>query len=70
MSTNFISTQTSEQYLASRPKDYRNLLNDISESKDLGYARFLTPQILVIKGKSHCFRSNADAKAFILRKFW
>ena len=65
------STQNSpETYLNSRRKDYFDLLNDISQDKDLGYCQFLDHQTLLIKGKVHEFRSYADALAYILRTFW
>ena len=65
------STQNSpETYLNSRRKDYFDLLNDISQDKDLGYCQFLDHQTLLIKGKVHEFRSYADALAYILKTFW
>ena len=65
------STQNSpENYLNSRRKDYFDLLNDISENKDLGYCQFLDHQTLLIKGKVHEFKSHAGALAYILRAFW
>lgn len=65
------STQNSpETYLNSRRKDYFDLLNDISEDKDLGYCQFLDHQTLLVKGKKQVFKSHADVLAYILRTFW
>lgn len=66
----FAVQMSAEQYLHSRPKDYYNLLGDISENKDLGYCSFLDRQTLLIEGKEQVFKSNADALAYILRTFW
>lgn len=65
------STQNSpENYLNSRRKDYFDLLNDISENRDLGYCQLLDHQTLLMKGKKQVFKSHADALAYILRTFW
>lgn len=65
------STQNSpETYLNSRRKDYFDLLNDISENRDLGYCQLLDHQTLLMKGKKQVFKSHADALAYILRTFW
>lgn len=61
---------TAEQYLHSRRKDYHDLLSDLSESKDLGYVKVVSPQELEIKGKLHQFKSHASLMAFILRTYW
>lgn len=65
------STQNSpENYLNSRRKDYFDLLNDISENRDLGYCALINHQTLLVKDKVHEFKSHADALAYILRTFW
>ena len=65
------STQNSpETYLNSRRKDYFDLLNDISQDKDLGYCQLLDHQTLLINGKKQVFKSNANALAYILKTFW
>lgn len=66
----FAVQNSPENYLNSRRKDYFDLLNDISQDKDLGYCRFLDHQTLLIKDKVHEFKSNANALAYILRTFW
>lgn len=65
------SAQVAEQYVNSRRKDYLNLSHEISESKgDLGYCKFISPQVLQIKDSVLNFPSNIAAKAHILRVFW
>ena len=65
------STQNSpENYLNSRRKDYFDLLNDISENRDLGYCAFVNHKALLVKGEVQEFKSHADALAYILRTFW
>ena len=59
-----------ENYLNSRRKDYYDLLNDISENRDLGYCVILSPQTLLIEGKKQVFKSNAYALVYILKTFW
>lgn len=66
----FTTQMSSEQYLNSRRKDYFDLLNDISENRDLGYCQLLDHQTLLMKGKKQVFKSHADALAYILRTFW
>ena len=61
---------TAEQYLHSRRKDYHDLLSDLSESKDLGYVKVISPQELEVKGKLQQFKSHASLMAFILRTYW
>lgn len=59
-----------EIYLASRRKDYNDLLADIGESGgNLGYCE-IKGNTLTIKGEIHSFASNAEAKMEILRRFW
>ena len=59
-----------ENYLNSRRKDYFDLLNDISENRDLGYCAFVNHKALLVEGKVCLFKSHADALAYILRTFW
>ena len=61
---------TAEQYLNSRRKDYHDLLSDLSESKDLGYVKVISPQELEIEGKTQRFKSHACLMVFILRTYW
>ena len=61
---------TPEAYLQSRRKDYHDLLNDLSESKDLGYVKVVSPQELETEGKTQRFKSHASLMAFILRTYW
>lgn len=59
-----------EIYLASRRKDYNDLLCDIGESKgNLGYCE-IKGNTLTVKGEIFTFASNAEAKMEILRRFW
>lgn len=65
------SAANAESYVNSRRKDYLNLSHEISDSKgDLGYCKFLSPQVLQIKDSVLTFPSNIAAKAHILRIFW
>ena len=66
----FSAQNSPENYLNSRRKDYFDLLNDISENKDLGYCALTSPQTLLIKGKVLEFKSHANALAYILKTFW
>ncbi len=59
-----------ENYLNSRRKDYFDLLNDISENRDLGYCAFVNHKALLVKGEVQEFKSHADALAYILKTFW
>lgn len=61
---------TAEAYLQSRRKDYHDLLSDLSESKDLGYVKVVSPQELEIEGKLQQFKSHASLMVFILRTYW
>ncbi len=63
--------QSPEQYLDSRRRDFIALTHEITEGKgDLGYASFVDPCTLLVKGVRHEFSSNSHAKAWLLRMFW
>lgn len=65
------SAANAESYVNSRRKDYLSLSHEISDNKgDLGYCKFLSPQVLQIKDDVLTFPSNIAAKAHILRIFW
>lgn len=62
--------QSPEAYLNSRRRDYNSLLNEISESKDLGYCLITSPTTFEVKGECFTFASNTSLKAAILARFW
>mgnify|MGYP003402794020 FL=1 len=66
----FAVQNSPENYLNSRRKDYFDLLNDISENRDLGYCALISHQTLLVKGEVQEFKSHADALAYILKTFW